>query len=123
MKKSKLNLILDALLLLCIAAIGGIGFLMKYVLVPGYLISTVADLQPKCRPVLLGNGPPRMGNDSSCDRIRFLGFACTPYRSALGNACQHLPDVGSQPFWALCCRGHPCLFDYFSANLSVLSTA
>ena len=37
MKKPKLNLILDALLLLCIAAIGGIGFLMKYVLVPGYL--------------------------------------------------------------------------------------
>ena len=37
MKKSKLNLILDALLLLCIAAIGGIGFLMKYVIVPGYL--------------------------------------------------------------------------------------
>lgn len=36
MKKSKLNLILDALLLLCIAAIGGIGFLMKYVLVPGH---------------------------------------------------------------------------------------
>jgi len=36
MKKSKLNLILDALLLLCIATIGGIGFLMKYVLVPGY---------------------------------------------------------------------------------------
>ncbi len=35
MKKSKLNLIIDALLLLCIAAIGGIGFLMKYVLVPG----------------------------------------------------------------------------------------
>jgi len=37
MKKSKLNLIIDALLLLCIAAIGGIGFLMKYVLVPGYM--------------------------------------------------------------------------------------
>ena len=36
MKKSKLNLIIDALLLLCIAAITGIGLLMKYVLVPGY---------------------------------------------------------------------------------------
>jgi hypothetical protein len=36
MKKSKLNLIIDTLLLLCIAAIGGIGFLMKYVLIPGY---------------------------------------------------------------------------------------
>jgi len=36
MKKSKLNLIIDALLLLCIAAIAGIGFLIKYVLVPGY---------------------------------------------------------------------------------------
>ena len=36
MKKSKLNLIIDVLLLLCIAAITGIGLLMKYVLVPGY---------------------------------------------------------------------------------------
>ena len=36
MKKMKLNLIIDALLLLCIAAIAGIGFLIKYVLVPGY---------------------------------------------------------------------------------------
>ena len=37
MKKSKLNLILDVLLMLCFAAIVGIGLLMKYVLVPGYL--------------------------------------------------------------------------------------
>jgi len=36
MKKSKLNLVIDALLLLCIAAIAGIGFLIKYMLVPGY---------------------------------------------------------------------------------------
>ena len=36
MKKSKLNLIIDAFLLLCIAAIVGIGLLIKYVLVPGY---------------------------------------------------------------------------------------
>ena len=37
MKKSKLNLIIDALLLLSAAAIVGIGLLIKYVLVPGYL--------------------------------------------------------------------------------------
>ena len=37
MEKSKLNLIIDGLLLLCIAAIAGIGLLIKYVLVPGYL--------------------------------------------------------------------------------------
>ena len=37
MKKLKLNLIIDALLLLCLAAIVGIGLLIKYVLVPGYL--------------------------------------------------------------------------------------
>jgi hypothetical protein len=37
MKKPKLNLVIDALLLLCLAAIAGIGLLMKYVLVPGYL--------------------------------------------------------------------------------------
>jgi len=37
MKKSKLNLIIDGLLLLCIAAVVGIGLLIKYVLVPGYL--------------------------------------------------------------------------------------
>ena len=36
MAKSKLNLIIDVLLLLCISAIGGIGFLIKYVLVPGF---------------------------------------------------------------------------------------
>ena len=36
-KKAELNLIIDGLLLLCIAAIVGIGFLIKYVLVPGYL--------------------------------------------------------------------------------------
>ena len=37
MKKSKLNLIIDAMLLLSLAAIAGIGLLIKYVLVPGYL--------------------------------------------------------------------------------------
>ncbi len=36
MKKSKLNLIIDTLLLICMAAIAGIGLLMKNVLVPGY---------------------------------------------------------------------------------------
>lgn len=36
MTRSKLNLVIDALLLLCIAAIAGIGLLIKYVLVPGY---------------------------------------------------------------------------------------
>jgi glucan phosphoethanolaminetransferase (alkaline phosphatase superfamily) len=36
MKKSMLNLVLDALMLLCLAAIAGIGFLMKFVLVAGY---------------------------------------------------------------------------------------
>jgi hypothetical protein len=35
MEKSKLNLIIDGLLSLCIAAIVGIGLLIKYVLVPG----------------------------------------------------------------------------------------
>jgi len=37
MKNSKLNLIIDGLLLLCIAGIVGIGLLIKYVLVPGYM--------------------------------------------------------------------------------------
>jgi len=37
MKKSKINLIIDALLLLCMAAIAGIGLLMRNVLVPGYV--------------------------------------------------------------------------------------
>ena len=36
MTKSKLNLIIDGLLLLCMASIAGIGLLMKYVLVPRY---------------------------------------------------------------------------------------
>jgi hypothetical protein len=36
MTKSKLNLIIDALMLLCMAAIAGIGLLMRNVLVPGY---------------------------------------------------------------------------------------
>jgi len=34
--KSKLNLIIDALLLLCLSAIAGIGFLIKHVLVAGF---------------------------------------------------------------------------------------
>jgi hypothetical protein len=37
MKKAKLNLIIDALLILALAAIAGIGLLMKTVLVPGYM--------------------------------------------------------------------------------------
>jgi peptidoglycan biosynthesis protein MviN/MurJ (putative lipid II flippase) len=36
MTKSKLNLIIDAVLLLAMAAMTGIGVLMKYVLIPGY---------------------------------------------------------------------------------------
>jgi hypothetical protein len=36
MKKSTINLVIDGLLLLCTAAIAGIGFLIKFVLVPGY---------------------------------------------------------------------------------------
>ena len=36
MTKAKLNLIIDVLLLLCLASIAGIGLLIKYVLVPGY---------------------------------------------------------------------------------------
>ena len=36
MAKSKLNLIIDVFMLLCMAAIAGIGFLIKYVLVPGF---------------------------------------------------------------------------------------
>ena len=35
MTKSKLNLVIDALMLLCMAAMAGIGLLIKYVLVPG----------------------------------------------------------------------------------------
>lgn len=36
MKRAKLNLIIDVCLLWCIAAIAGIGLLVKYVLVPGF---------------------------------------------------------------------------------------
>jgi glucan phosphoethanolaminetransferase (alkaline phosphatase superfamily) len=36
MNKNKINLIIDALLLLCMAVIAGIGLLMRNVLVPGY---------------------------------------------------------------------------------------
>mgnify|MGYP001066443896 CR=1 FL=1 len=43
MKKSKLNLVIDGVLLLCIAAIAGIGFLIKYVLVPGYRCWEIYD--------------------------------------------------------------------------------
>lgn len=35
MTKAKLNLIIDALMLLCMAAMAGIGLLIKYVLIPG----------------------------------------------------------------------------------------
>jgi hypothetical protein len=36
MKKANLNLVIDAVLMVCIAAIAGIGLLIKFVLVPGY---------------------------------------------------------------------------------------
>jgi len=36
MKKSMFNLVLDALMLLCLASIAGIGLLVKFVLVAGY---------------------------------------------------------------------------------------
>jgi len=36
MKKSKVNLVIDGLLLVCMSAIVGIGLLMRNVLVPGY---------------------------------------------------------------------------------------
>ena len=35
MNKAKLNFVIDALMFLCMAAIAGLGFLMKYVLLPG----------------------------------------------------------------------------------------
>ena len=35
MNKAKLNFAIDALMFLCMAAIAGLGFLMKYVLLPG----------------------------------------------------------------------------------------
>lgn len=35
MSKSKLNIIIDAVLFICLMAIAGIGFLMKFVLIPG----------------------------------------------------------------------------------------
>jgi hypothetical protein len=36
MKRTHINLVIDALLLVCTAAIAGIGLLIKFVLVPGY---------------------------------------------------------------------------------------
>jgi len=36
MTRSKINLIIDGLMLLCVTAIAGIGLLIKYVLVPGH---------------------------------------------------------------------------------------
>ena len=53
MKKSKLNLIIDVLLLLCFAAIVGIGLLIKYVLAR---LSTLGDLRSKCKSVFLWSG-------------------------------------------------------------------
>ncbi len=35
MNKSKINILIDASMFLCIAALAGIGFLMKYILLPG----------------------------------------------------------------------------------------
>jgi len=35
MDKGKINFLIDALMFLCMAALAGIGFLMKYVLIPG----------------------------------------------------------------------------------------
>ena len=35
MDRSKLNFVIDALMFLCIMAMAGLGFLMKYILPPG----------------------------------------------------------------------------------------
>jgi hypothetical protein len=39
--KPKLNLVIDAIMFIDLMAVAGLGFLMKYVLLPGYKINEV----------------------------------------------------------------------------------
>jgi Domain of unknown function (DUF4405) len=41
--KSKINLVIDAIMLIVLMAVAGLGFLMKYVLLPGYKINELYD--------------------------------------------------------------------------------
>jgi len=41
--KSKINLVIDAIMFVVITAVAGLGFLMKYVLLPGYKINDLYD--------------------------------------------------------------------------------
>ena len=54
MDKPKVNIVIDALMFLCVTGIAGIGFLVKFVLLPGK--QTVAVSWSKSRFVLIWDG-------------------------------------------------------------------
>ena len=109
MKKSKLNLIIDAFLLLCIAAIAGIGSFNQ--ICTGSGVSTPGDLWPKCKSVVLRFGPPSVGNNSFYNRPGLPCFAPAPYYSALDDDCGNLPETDTESFCTLDYCVDPCLFD------------
>jgi hypothetical protein len=72
MDKSKINLVIDALMFLCVMAIIGIGMLMKFVLLPGKEI--VAVYGKKVNLFLLGMDRHEWGNIHLAVVYAFLGL-------------------------------------------------
>lgn len=72
MDKSKVNLVLDAVMFLCVMAIAGIGLLMKFVLLPGK--DTAAVYGRKVELFLFGMERHQWGTIHLIVAFVFLGF-------------------------------------------------
>lgn len=72
MDKSKVNIVIDALMFLCVMAIAGIGFLLKFVLLPGK--QTVAVYGRKVDLFFLGMDRHGWGTIHFIIACVFLGF-------------------------------------------------
>jgi len=72
MDKSKVNLVIDALMFLCVTAMAGIGFLMKFVLLPGK--ETWAVYGRKVDLFLFGMDRHQWGTIHLIIAFVFLGF-------------------------------------------------
>ncbi len=72
MDKSKVNLVLDAVMFLCVMAIAGIGLLMKFVLLPGK--DTAAVYGRKVELFLFGMERHQWGTIHLIIAFVFLGF-------------------------------------------------
>ncbi|NUO07558.1 MAG: DUF4405 domain-containing protein [Candidatus Brocadia sp.] len=72
MDKSRVNLVIDALMFLCVMAMTGIGFLMKFILLPGK--DTWAVYGRKVELFLFGMDRHQWGTIHLITAFVFLGF-------------------------------------------------